>query len=100
MRIPALDAQIEFINKLLHIGRVEQTVITFLDRASGFVHDAVISKFLDAFFAALPESNALSLRSEKKTNRSPTSQNVSTPTPHTTRTASTPRRGAVLASRL
>lgn len=48
------------------IGRTKQAIIRFLDRAHGRVHDAVLSKFLNAYFATLPESNALSLRSNKK----------------------------------
>lgn len=63
--IRTLDAQIEFVHRRIHIGRTEQTVITFLDRASGRVHDAVLSKFLHTFFGGLPVSNALSILSDK-----------------------------------
>lgn len=40
----------------------------FLDRAHGRVHGAIFSKFLNAFFAILPESNPLYLRSNKSKN--------------------------------
>lgn len=53
------------MNRRIRIGRTEQTIITFLDRANVRVHDAVLSKFLNVFFATLPECNALSLCSNR-----------------------------------
>lgn len=49
--IRTLDAQVEFVNRRLLLGRTDQTVIRFLNRAHGRVHDAVLRNFLKAFLA-------------------------------------------------
>lgn len=63
--ISTLNVQVEFVNRRILIHRNEQLIITFLDRASGRMHDAFLTKFINAFFATLPDSNPLSLRSRK-----------------------------------
>lgn len=61
LKVLSLDAQIEFVSQLFHIGRTEQTVITFLYHTSGHVHDTIHSKFLDSFFYEIPAFNSLFL---------------------------------------
>lgn len=63
--IPTLDSQVQFFNRRILIHRNEQTIITFLDRDSGRMQQAVLKKFTNAFFAALLDSIPLSLRSRE-----------------------------------
>lgn len=59
--VQALEVQVKFLNKRIRIVRSEQAIITFLDRINGRVHDAVLLKFLNAFFTTLLECNCPSL---------------------------------------
>lgn len=42
-----LDTQSSFVNRWLLIGRTQQAVITFLSRASGSIHNTVLSMFME-----------------------------------------------------
>lgn len=53
--VQTLDAQVCYVNRSLLIGHTAQAAITFLDRAIGRIHDAVLTKFLEAFFGMLPD---------------------------------------------
>lgn len=46
--IDTLDAQASFFNRRLTMGRNEQTVITFLNRASARIHETILNKFIKA----------------------------------------------------
>lgn len=65
MRVALLDVQVWFVNRKLTIGRTEQTVISFLDRAIAGIHDTVLSNIIEAFFANIPRSNNMSLPFDK-----------------------------------
>lgn len=48
------------LNRRVRIGQSTFYVSAYLDTASGRLHDAILNKFCDAFFAGLPEENLLS----------------------------------------
>lgn len=58
------QSQLSFLRQKANVGRSEHYVSTFLERASGRLHDTVLSKFSDAFFGALPSHNVLSSSSD------------------------------------
>lgn len=62
---PALDGithedQITFLQKRIEIGIECQLICTYLERASGRLHDAVLTKFLDNVSAGILSRNDLS----------------------------------------
>lgn len=53
MVVDGIDEQVSYVKKRVRVGRTEQFVATFLDRTSGRLNDAVLSKLISAFFAQL-----------------------------------------------
>lgn len=62
MEIKTTDEKNKLLLEILLIGRSEQYIATYLDRESGRLHDSIISKLTNYFFATLPPHNLLSSR--------------------------------------
>lgn len=48
--LQTVESQVSFLNRHVHIMKTKQSVVQFLDRTSGRIYDAILSKFLTAFF--------------------------------------------------
>lgn len=60
MRITSEEGIVALLNKRVQLWQSTLYVITYLYRASGHLHDSVLLKFCNAFFAGLPEDKLLS----------------------------------------
>lgn len=69
MHIYSSDENFFFLHKLVTVGRSKKNLVSYLDRGSRHLHDTVLSKFINAFFATLPSTNVLSTNSESSSDQ-------------------------------
>lgn len=58
--ISTLEDQSTYFNKPVSVWTSDPIVSTYLERASGRVHDGILNKFINAFLARIPAHNPIS----------------------------------------
>lgn len=62
--VQTLESHVSFLDRDVHIMKTKQSFFQFLNRASGRIHDAILSTFLTTFFSILPMTNPMGTHSD------------------------------------